>query len=314
MFNWKSDRFDRLGLSPYRESDETVEEKRKSIATAVSIRGLVKNYGSVKALQSLSLTIETGQIFCLLGPNGAGKSTLIKAIVGAVRPSLGTVNVLGHTMPEEARLARARLGYMPQIPALYEDLSVRANVKFFGRSHRLKRLNQRIDRVLDFVGLLSLSGRRISTLSGGLKQRCSLACALVHEPELLLLDEPTAGVDPILKEGFWKYFRLLTERGVTIVISTHLMDEPLLCDRIGILRGGLIILDDTPDNILSKGKTQVFFDMNGESFTKTVSDYSRELPEILKHNGLDPRISTISLHQEKLEDILLRIIKEKQRC
>lgn len=103
-----------------------MEEKRKSIPTAVSIRGLVKNYGSVKALQGLDLNIETGQIFCFLGPNGAGKTTLIKAIVGAVRPTSGTVNVLGHSMPGEARPARARLGYMPQVPALYEDLTVRA--------------------------------------------------------------------------------------------------------------------------------------------------------------------------------------------
>jgi len=302
-----------IGPSVYKESFETLEEKRKSIPTAVSIRGLVKNYGSVKALQGLGLTIEAGQIFCLLGPNGAGKSTLIKAIVGAVKPTSGTVNVLGFSMPEEARLARARLGYMPQVPAIYEDLSVRANVKFFGRSHRLEGLTKRIDRVLDFVGLLSHSDRRTGTLSGGLKQRCSLACALVHEPELLLLDEPTAGVDPVLKEGFWKYFRSLTERGMTIVISTHLMDEPLLCDRIGILREGLMIFDDTPDNIMAMGKTQVCFDINGESFTERVGDYSRNLPEIMKRYGLDPHISTISLHQEKLEDILLRIIKERKR-
>lgn len=280
--------------------------------TAISIEGLIKRYGSVKALQGLDLTIETGHIFCLLGPNGAGKSTLIKAIVGAVKPTSGTVNVLGRSMPKEARLARTRLGYMPQVPALYEDLSVRANVKFFGRSHRLKRLDERVDRVLDFVGLLSLSGRMTGTLSGGLKQRCSLACALVHEPELLLLDEPTAGVDPVLKEGFWKYFRSLTEAGVTIVISTHLMDEPLACDRIGILREGFMILEDTPENILAMGKTDVCFDLNGEPITERVGDYSRELPVIMKGYGLDPNISRIKLHQEKLEDILLRLIKERK--
>jgi ABC-2 type transport system ATP-binding protein len=290
-----------------------MEEKHNSIPTAISIRDLVKNYGSVKALRGLTLTMETGHIFCLLGPNGAGKSTLIKTIVGAVRPTSGTVNLLGHTMPKEARLARACLGYMPQVPALYDDLSVRANVKFFGRSHRLDGLNKRVDRVLDFVGLLSLSGKRAGTLSGGLKQRCSLACALVHEPELLLLDEPTAGVDPVLKKVFWKYFRSLTERGVTIVITTHLMDEPLLCDRIGVLREGLMVLEDTPDNIMAMGKTHVSFHMKGEFFTNKVDDYSRELPEILKRYGLDPRISSISLNQERLEDILLRIIEERKR-
>ena len=216
-------------------------------------------------------------------------------------------------MPGKARLTRARLGYMPQVPALYKDLSIRANVKFFGRSHKLEGLNKRIDRVLDFVDLLHLSDRRTGTLSGGLKQPCSMACALVHEPELLLLDKPTAGVDPVLKEGFWEYFRSLTEKGVTIVITTHLMDEPMMCDRIGIIREGLLILDDTPDNIMAMGKTQVCFDVNGEPLAERIGDYSRELPGILKRYGLDPRISRISLQQEKLEDILLRTIKERKR-
>ncbi len=174
---------------------------------AIAISGLFKNYGRVKALQGLDLTIEAGQIYGLLGPNGSGKSTLIKTLVGAVKPTAGKVLVLGQAMPQKARSVRGRLGYMPQNPALYGDISVRANVKFFARAHKLDRLEERIDQVLAFVGLADLAGRKTETLSGGLKQRCSLACALVHEPELLLLDEPTAGVDPVLKEGFWKYFQ-----------------------------------------------------------------------------------------------------------
>ncbi len=168
----------------------------------ISISGLVKNYGKVKALQGLDLTIEPGQIYGLLGPNGAGKSTLIKTLVGAVKPTAGSVKVLGHAMPKEARFARAYLGYMPQVPALYADLSVRANVTFFARAHKLDQLHERVDQVLEFVGLADLVSRKVANLSGGLKQRCSLACALVHEPILLILDEPTAGVDPVLKESF----------------------------------------------------------------------------------------------------------------
>ena len=279
---------------------------------AISISGLVKNYGKVKALRGLDLAIEPGQLYGLLGPNGAGKSTLIKTLVGAVRPTSGAVKVLGYTMPGEARQARACLGYMPQIPALYEDLSVRANIRFFARAHKPGRLDERLERVLDFVGLSHLAGRRTATLSGGLKQRCSLACALIHEPALLLLDEPTAGVDPVLKEGFWRHFRALADKGMTIVISTHLMDEPLACDRIGILREGRLICEDTPHHILAKGQSRVTIEIDGESFTEEVSDYERELPGLLNRYGLDPGISRISLYQESLEEIFLKLVEEDE--
>ena len=277
---------------------------------AISISNLIKNYGRVKALQGLDLTIEPGQIYGLLGPNGSGKSTLIKALVGAIKPTAGKVSVLGYAMPKEARSVRSRLGYMPQNPALYGDISVRANVKFFACAHKLDHLEERIDRVLTFVGLADMAGRKTETLSGGLKQRCSLACALIHEPELLLLDEPTAGVDPVLKEGFWKHFRALKDQGKTIIITTHLMDEPLICDRLGILREGRLIIEDTPERILAKGKTQVTLEAAGQTITEEVSDYSRELPGLLSRYGLEPGITSISIRQETLEDIFLKLLKE----
>jgi len=280
------------------------------VQPTITISDLSKNYGKVKALQGLDLTIEAGQIYGLLGPNGSGKSTLIKTLVGAVKPAAGKVLVLGQAMPQKARSVRSRLGYMPQNPALYGDISVRANVKFFARAHKLDGLEERIDRVLSFVGLSRLAGRKTETLSGGLKQRCSLACALVHEPELLLLDEPTAGVDPVLKEGFWKYFHELKNQGKTIIITTHLMDEPLACDRLGILREGRLIIDDTPESILARGKTQVTLEIAGESMTKELSDYPRELPGLLSQYGLEPDISNISIRQESLEDIFLKLLKE----
>ena len=202
---------------------------------------------------------------------------------------------------------------MPQNPALYGDISVRANVKFFARAHQLDHLEERIDRVLAFVGLTDLAGRKTETLSGGLKQRCSLACALVHEPELLLLDEPTAGVDPVLKEGFWKYFHDLKDQGKTIIITTHLMDEPLACDRLGILREGRLIIDDTPEQILAKGKTRVTLEIAGKTITEVVSDYSRELPGLLQSYGLNPTITYLFIHQENLEDIFLKLLKEGEK-
>lgn len=277
----------------------------------IAISNLFKNYGRVKALQGIDLNIEPGQIYGLLGPNGSGKSTLIKALVGAIKPTAGKVSVFGQAMPKEARSARKRLGYMPQNPALYGDISVRANVKFFAQAHRLDHLEKQIDKVLAFVGLSDLAGRKTETLSGGLKQRCSLACALVHEPELLLLDEPTAGVDPVLKETFWKHFRDLKDQGKTIIITTHLMDEPLVCDRLGILREGRLIIEDTPGRIMAKGKTLVTLDAEGQIISEAVSNYSHELPGLLKRYGLDPGITSISIRQETLEDIFLKLLKEE---
>lgn len=275
----------------------------------VSISGLFKNYGKIKALQGLNLTIEAGRIYGLLGPNGSGKSTLIKTLVGAVKPASGKVLVLGKAMPRESRSVRSRLGYMPQNPALYGDISVRANVKFFAQAHKLDRLEERIERVLAFVGLTDMADRKAENLSGGLKQRCSLACALIHEPELLLLDEPTAGVDPVLKEGFWKYFQALKDQGKTIIITTHLMDEPLLCDRLGILREGVLIIDDTPEHILARGKTRVTLEIKDRQITEEVNDYSRELPGLLQRFGLKPDITRITIRQENLEDIFLKLLE-----
>ncbi|MFC1884912.1 ABC transporter ATP-binding protein [Thermodesulfobacteriota bacterium] len=282
---------------------------KNDMTQAVSIRGLNKDYGKVTALKDLDLAIDKGLIYGLLGPNGAGKSTLIKALVGVVKANSGLIEVLGRKIPNDVKIVRRRLGYMPQTPALYGDLSVKSNIKFFAGAHGLEDIKDRVDHILDFVGLGNISNRKVFGLSGGLKQRCSLACALVHNPELLILDEPTAGVDPVLKEGFWKYFRQLRSEGVTIIISTHLMDEPLACDRIGILREGRLLIEDTPENILSKGKTELTLEGDMGSITEKVSDYSRDLPRLLKPYGLRSGISSISLKQDSLEEIFLKLVR-----
>jgi ABC-2 type transport system ATP-binding protein len=280
-------------------------DKMKS---AVSISGLIKNYGKVMALRDLDLTIGKGLIYGLLGPNGAGKSTLIKSLVGAIKINSGTIEVLGNKMPREVSRVRRHVGYMPQVPALYEDLSVKSNIRFFAGAQGVNKLRERIGSVIDFVGLTNFSDRKVFTLSGGLRQRCSLACALVHNPELLILDEPTAGVDPVLKKGFWRYFRQLRSKGVTIIISTHLMDEPLACDRIGILREGRLLIEDSPENILSRGKTELILKGDMGTITERVNNYTQELPRLLKKFGLHPEVSNISLKQDSLEEVFLALI------
>lgn len=213
---------------------------------------LTKQFGDVRALDSLDLCIHKGETFGLLGPNGSGKTTLIRLIAGLVIPTSGSLRVLGYPVPKEAAKVHSRLGYMTQLQALYNDLSVWENVQFFARIFGLNDKASRDKRVAEVLGLVELLPRKDSltaNLSGGMKQRLSLACALVHNPELLLLDEPTVGVDPHLRRSFWGYFRELNARGVTIIVSSHVMDEADRCDRLGLLRLGKLLAVGTPTEI-----------------------------------------------------------------
>jgi ABC-2 type transport system ATP-binding protein len=218
----------------------------------VQADGLSKRFGDVHALDGLSLCIVKGETFGLLGPNGSGKTTFIRAVAGLLRPSGGTLTVLGEPLPERADRVRPRVGYMTQLQALYNDLSAWENIQFFGRVWGLsdkRERDRRCEHVLDLVDLLPRRGSLTANLSGGMKQRLSLACALVHDPELLLLDEPTVGVDPQLRQTFWGYFRTLNERGVTIIVSSHVMDEADRCDRLGLMRFGRLLASGTPSEI-----------------------------------------------------------------
>ena len=214
----------------------------------VSTTQLSKSFGSLVAVKDLDLEINEGEIFGLLGPNGSGKTTLMRMLVGLVKPSSGSATVLGHPSAEKAHLSQ--LGYMTQAGALYSDLTVRENLEFFaamcgGAS------KERIAEVLALVDLADRAGSPIATLSGGLKQRVSLACALVHQPRLLILDEPTVGVDPTLRAAFWREFRELASQGTTLIVSSHVMDEAARCDRLAFMRNGVLLAVGTPQQIMS---------------------------------------------------------------
>lgn len=275
---------------------------------AIEVRELSKRYGKIEALRGANLRVSRGAVFGLVGPNGAGKTTLIKALVGALRPSGGDVRVMGlDPLKDRARLRR-RIGYMPQPPALYEDLSARDNVAFFGAAHHVPDLRERVAEVLEFTDLPERARDPVHTLSGGMKRRVSLACALVHRPEVLFLDEPTAAVDPQLRSRFWKTFRDLARSGTTLFISTHLMDEAVLCDRIAVLRRGRVIAADTPRNMLEMGRTRLVVGRDGRREESVIGGRPEDLAGALRPYGLARAVSTVEVRADSLETVVLSII------
>lgn len=279
---------------------------------AIQIRELDKNFGEVKALKSVSLKIEKGQIFGLLGANGAGKTTLIRLLIGSTKPSSGHLTVLGFDPTKQKRAIRKLIGYMPQSPALYEDLTPRENIHFFCHAHRIENISQRVDDVIAFVGLSERAHDPVYKFSGGMKQRVSLACALVHQPKMLLLDEPTSGIDPKLREAFWEHFRELASRGVTIIVSTHQMNEAMYCDRLAVLHQGVLLANDTPRQLLWNNRSRIKIWRGKQVTEKVVINYPEQLPGELQSYGLDSTISRIEIEEDTLETVVLRMINEQE--
>jgi ABC-2 type transport system ATP-binding protein len=212
---------------------------------------LTKTYGALRAVDDLSMAVEPGEIYGLVGPSGAGKTTLIRMLSGLTQPTDGTARLLGAAMPAGRRTVELRFGYMPQERAVYRDLTVAENLLFFGRIYAVRR--QRIaERTSELLSLMHLEGharQRADRLSGGEKQRLSLACALLHEPDALLLDEPTIGLDPALRREFWDHFHELNGRGRTILLSTHYLHEAEWCGRVGLIQRGQLVAEGTPDEL-----------------------------------------------------------------
>ena len=220
---------------------------------AVQVRNVFKQFKAVQALDGLSLNVERGITYGLLGPNGAGKTTLIRTMIGMLMPDRGQVTVLDAAMPNKTILRR--IGYMTQSVALYEDLTVWQNVEFFASLNGVHRKTDITDAIA-LVGLQERAGSRLYELSGGMKQRCSLACALVHHPDVLVLDEPTVGVDPQLRVQFWEHFRRLNAEGVTLIVSSHVMDEAERCDRLGFIRNGKLLAEGTSAELRQRSAQQ----------------------------------------------------------
>ncbi|MBC7112448.1 MAG: ABC transporter ATP-binding protein [Candidatus Methanomethyliales bacterium] len=306
---------------------------------AIEISGLTKKFGDFVAVDNLDLRVRVGEIFGFLGPNGAGKTTTIRMMCGLMRQSKGTIRIYGYSIPEERSELIKITGYMAQRFSLYEDLSVYENMEFFGKLYGLngEGLHKRIRELLEFLDLEDVKDRLAGRLSGGMKQRLALGVALIHRPKLLVLDEPTAGVDPPIRRAFWEYLRGLNKEGTTILVTTHYMDEAENCDRIGLMNKGRLIAEGTPKElkrrifggdlveVVLQGRIQGdvikgFLNVgdlkykDGETVLRLVlKDASKELPSLLKRlDSMGLKVQSAEPINVTLEEVFIELVTKSE--
>jgi len=284
------------------------------MSSFIEVKNLKKEFGHIKALNGVDLEIQEGEVFGILGPNGAGKTTLVRILSTLLKPSSGKVSVAGVTLPSEDYKLKKLLGYMPQIPSLYEDLPARKNLEFFSSLHlyngHRENIQDKIEEILEFVELKDRQNDLISTFSSGMKQRLSLACALIHQPKILLLDEPTAGVEPRLKRAFWDYFRRLKQEGTTIIITTHQLTDAENCDRLALMKSGRVVLVDTPLRLKNLGTSRIRITQKSGVKELELTNFPEELPKHLKE--LNGDVLRLEIDSETLEDIFLKLTQTKE--
>lgn len=225
---------------------------------AISIKNLTKKFGSFTAVNGISFDIPRGKIFGFLGPNGSGKSTTIRMICGVLTPTSGEGRVMGYDLVKDTERIKQNIGYMSQKFSLYEDLTVEENLDFYGNIYMMPKdlLQERKKQLIEMANLKGKEKSLAGTLSGGWKQRLALGCSLIHNPSLLILDEPTAGVDPVSRREFWHSITQLVSEGITVLVTTHYMDEASVCDIIGFIYNGDLITVDTPQALYARHNTQ----------------------------------------------------------
>ena len=286
----------------------------------VSASNISKSFGDTHAVEGVSLQIKAGEIYGLVGSDGAGKTTTIRLLVGALKADAGEINICGYDIEKQTEQARAQFGYLSQRFSLYEDLSVLENIRFFAEARGLKSSEwlPRCNEILEFVGLEKFKDRRAAQLSGGMKQKLGLASALVTRPRVLLLDEPTTGVDPVTRQDFWQLVIKLVspspsgsglskgqgEGEVSILISTPYMDEASRCHRVGFMKNGKIIAEDTPSNLRARIKDRVL-ELRGSPL-KLLRHISRQDEDVEDVQAFGDRLH-LRVGENKAQDVLSRL-------
>jgi len=254
----------------------------------LSVVGLRKSYGDTEVVQGLDFVIQRGECFGLLGPNGAGKTTTLRCCLGLTDPNAGSITLVGLAVPKSARQARVRVGVVPQMDNLDPDFTVTENLRIYGRYFRMPDalVRERIPRLLDFAGLTAKGAASIRTLSGGMKRRLTLARALINDPELLILDEPTTGLDPQARHLIWDGLRQLLSQGKTILLTTHFMDEAeRLCSRIAVIDHGKMIACDAPRALIAAHVEPEVVEVYGDEVRAWADSRGRSLADRLEIAG-----------------------------
>jgi len=250
----------------------------------INVRGLTKSFEGRKVVSDLDLTVNRGQIYGFLGPNGSGKTTTIRMLCGLLTPDGGTGTCLGYDIRRQADAIKRQVGYMTQKFGLYEDLTIRENLVFVGRVYGLDRVNERVDQALERLGLAERTSQLAGKLSGGWKQRLALAACILHEPKLLLLDEPTAGVDPKARRDFWDQIHTLAHQGLTVLVSTHYMDEAERCHEILYIAYGKLLARGTVPAVIAEAHLSAWSVEPTRGDGAEIAELSRKLQQ---RDGVD---------------------------
>lgn len=305
---------------------------------AIQTENLTRKFGGVIAVNRLNLSVRRGEIFGLVGPDGAGKTTIMRLLSGILSPTEGDALVLGHSITRQAELIKEKVGYMAQRFALYGDLTVMENIQFYADLYDVPKKERlpRMERLLAFSNLSPFQNRLAQNLSGGMKQKLALVCALIHTPQILFLDEPTNGVDPVSRKDFWRIISDLLEQGVTVFISTAYLDEAERCNRIGLIHEGHLLLLGTPEEVKSLMKEEIWeihssARMQARDFLSGLSEVrktwiygnkihvllkdgvhlARQVEEYLKNSGFE--VFSIQRVAPSLEDVFISIIQEQKK-
>ncbi len=303
-----------------------------SAEPAISVRGLTKRFGEKTVVNDVSLTVERGEIAGFLGPNGSGKTTTIRLMCGLLTPDAGEGRVLGHDILTEGRKIKLKVGYMTQRFSFYEDLTIEENLRFVAGLYRLKRPRKVVDDTLKELGLHSRRNQLAGSLSGGWKQRLALAACIMHEPDLLLLDEPTAGVDPKARREFWDEIHALAAKGLTVLVSTHYMDEAERCHRINYIAYGTLVARGTVEEVVAEAglTTLLLTGTAGQTAEAGAKLKGAKGVEQVAHFGADLHVvgrdaaalrataekvagetgCTLSASETSLEDVFIRLMSE----
>lgn len=296
----------------------------------IKIKSLSKSYDEIEAVKEISFEVAKGEMFGLVGPDGAGKTTTIRILCGLLNPNKGTASLIEKDITKEKQAVQNQIGYLSQRFSLYGDLTVDENIEFFADIHNVKNYKSRRDELLEFTRLTNFRDRLADNLSGGMKQKLALACSLIHKPQILFLDEPTTGVDPVSRRDFWKILSNLIKEGITIFMTTPYLDEAERCNRVAMMNKGEIIAIDKPAEIKKSINKQVVeivstpsrkayeilkdkyeSQMFGDRINLVVDDETKDYPEIEKlliQNKItinDKRVVTPSL-----ENVFMHLIKE----